>query len=125
MALITSFVIVLLNYWREIRTKRESEIYLRKTKFYEELIECLNRIVFQEDPTNGRAFGKLYHKTFVYSDKRVIDSLNEFLGRFREKRTLPFKEYRDVFAKILFECRNDLGFKGIVEYKPHYKSNSE
>lgn len=119
LAVLASIVVVFLNYWREIRTKRESEIYLRKQKFYEDLINHFNRAFYQRDTSYGMNLVHLYNKSFIIASDDVIDQLNIYFDEFGGKKVVPTIDVKDRFAKLIIACRKDLGFsnKMIDDYR--------
>ena len=84
---------------------------MRKLKFYEELIDYINKALYQEDESMGRELVKLYNKSFIFSSDNVINDLNEFFDKVSSRDKVPHTELRNIYAKIFLDCRHDLGIK--------------
>ena len=114
LTILASILIVVLNYWREVTVRRDNEIYLRKTQYYEDLIDCLNKMVFAEDESRGRELTKLYNKSFIYASDEVIGYLNDFFQTLGGRPTFLIDEIKPIYSKLLLACREDLGLGRIV-----------
>ncbi|MBL7107438.1 MAG: hypothetical protein ISS77_07520 [Phycisphaerae bacterium] len=124
-SLLAVILVVFLNYWREVRTKQESEKYLKKQKFYEELVDYLNKALFQEDCSQGRNWTKLYNKSFIFASDEVVTQLNCFFTKINGRSEFPHSELKDTYAKILLACRRDLGIGNKIVCVTSYQAPFE
>ena len=115
LAILASFFAIYLNFIKE----KKNEIFIRKLKFYEELIDHFNMKFFQEDFSFGKNTTKLYNKSFIFVDDKVIKSLNEYYAICKNRNKVPNLKLKPWFAKFLTNCRKDLGFSKRINPKDY------
>ena len=122
LAIIASIVIVFLNYWKETKTKQQTELYLRKQKFYEDLIKLLNSVLYREDITHGRDLTKIYNLAYIFSSDEVIEKLNAFFMKVGGRDTVPAIEFKEIIGDILIASRKDLGINTDLQSSKSYNA---
>lgn len=122
LAILVSIIVVFLNYWKETKTKQKTELYLRKQKFYEDLINMLNSVLYHEDISHGRDLTKLYNLAYIFSNDEVIEKLNAFFTKVGRRNTVPAIEVKDIIGDILIASRKDLGITTNLQSSKNYNA---
>jgi hypothetical protein len=122
-----ALIIVALTYWKDIRSKRQQETYLRKQKFYTGLIKYIAGRNFNDGDDGGKQMVKFYNEAYLHASKTVISTLDEYFKFTNTHPTFPVCpriELAPYLEKIIIACRSDLGLKNIQKieaYKYIYK----
>ena len=122
LAIIASIIVVFLNYWKETKTKQKTELYLKKQKFYEDLINLLNSVLYREDSSHGRELTKLYNLAYIYSNDEVIEKLNAFFMKVEGRDTVPATEVKEIIGELLIASRKDLGITTNLQSGKNYNA---
>ena len=122
LAIIVSILVVFLNYWKDIKTKQKTELYLRKQKFYEDLINMLNSVLYRENISHGKDLTKIYNLAYIFSSDEVIEKLNAFFNKAGGRDTAPAIEFKQIIGDILIASRKDLGIDTDLESSKSYKA---
>lgn len=107
LVVLSSFVLVFFNYFKDAKLKKESEYYIKKLNFYGDLIETLNAVLYDES-YDGNSMNMIYHQSYLLASDEVIVVLNKYFEKFDSSDVISKRELRDVIAELILACRNDL-----------------
>lgn len=107
-AVLSSIIVVYLNYLTGLKTQKKNEIYLRKLNFYEEVIKELNDIVYGKDTSGGQNIIKLYHKSFLFANDTVVQIFSSLIEKMNGASSVKMEDFVKTLKFILVESRKDL-----------------